>query len=148
MTVMPIHPDVTPHPPPTGAADTRPLPPVLQPNFTTLHMGAVSPTVSPTLTSHIPQPTGISTSTLREETLLVRPMFLDNDYDQTLDHSWDGWHKDDINLIVQNKPVSEKWRTNWTEKDTNKFSRIKFIFDFIEAHFKEKPVGMLIVELN
>jgi hypothetical protein len=49
---------------------------------------------------------------------------------------------------VQNRNVSEKLRIEWSEKVKQKFSRMKFIIDYIEAHSQEKPVGFLIAELK
>jgi hypothetical protein len=139
---MSAHPNNTV--PPIGVAATRSLHPMLQPTITTVHMAEVGPT----LTSHIPQTTDISTYTLPEEAWSGCLMFLDNDYDETVDQLWDCWYKDGINLIVQNKHVSEKLRTEWSEKDKKIFLRIKFIVNFIEAHSKEKPVGVMIGELE
>jgi hypothetical protein len=117
---------------------------MLQPTITTVNMAAVSPTV----TTHIAQPADSSAYTLTDEALLQHLMFLDEDYDEAVDQLWDAWYKDGINLIVQNTRVSEKWRTEWSEKEKKIFFRIKFIVDYIEAHYQEKKVGLLITELK
>jgi hypothetical protein len=80
--------------------------------------------------------------------LLQSPMFLDNDYDETVDQLWGDWYNESINLMVQNKRVYEKWRTEWSVKDNSKFSCVTFIVEYIQAHSEEKRVGLLNAELE
>jgi hypothetical protein len=61
---------------------------------------------------------------------------------------WDAWYKDGISFGLQNKHASEKWCTEWSNKDKKIFLRMTFIVDYIESHSKEKPVGLLISELE
>jgi hypothetical protein len=42
----------------------------------------------------------------------------------------------------------QKWLTEWLIKDNTKFSRLKFIVENIQVRSKEKPVGLVIVELE
>jgi hypothetical protein len=49
---------------------------------------------------------------------------------------------------MQDRKVSEKWRTEWSVKDNKKFSRLKFIVEYIQARSEEKPVGLVIAELK
>jgi hypothetical protein len=51
-------------------------------------------------------------------------------------------------LIVQDRKVSEKWRTEWSVKDNKKFSRLKFSVEYIQACSEEKPVGVAVDELE
>jgi hypothetical protein len=103
---------------------------------------------SPTITAHIPQPTGVSDSNTPDQELLLRQTLISNDYDDTVENLWDAWYKEGLNLIVQDRKVSEKWRTEWSVKDNNKFSRLKFIVQYIQVRSKEKPVGLVIAELK
>jgi hypothetical protein len=61
---------------------------------------------------------------------------------------WDDWYKEGIHLIVQDRKVSEKWRTYWLVKDNKKISRLKFIVEYIQARSEKKPVGLVIAELE
>jgi hypothetical protein len=97
--------------------------PMLQPTVTEVHMAAASPKIS----AHIPQPTGISGSNVPDQELLRRPTFINDDYDETVDKLWDDWYKKGINLIMQDRKVSEKWRTEWSVKDNKKFSHEKTV---------------------
>jgi hypothetical protein len=118
--------------------------PMLEPTVAAVHMAAASPTI----TAHIPQPTGASGSNIPDQELLRRPTFISDDYDETVDKLWDDWYKEGIKLIVQDIHVSEKWRTEWSVKDNKKFSRLKFIVEYIQARSEEKPVGLVIDELK
>jgi hypothetical protein len=117
---------------------------MLEPTFSAVHMAAASPTI----TAHIPRPTGVSVSNIPEQELLRRPTFISDDYDETVDKLWDDWYKEGINLIVQDRKVSEKWRTECSVKDNKKFARLKFIVECIQARSEEKPLGLVIAELK
>jgi hypothetical protein len=80
-----------------------------EPTAAAVHMAAASTTI----TAHIPQPTSVSGSNIPDQELLRRPTFISNDYDETVDKLCDAWYKEGINLIVQDRKVSEKWRTEW-----------------------------------
>jgi hypothetical protein len=109
-----------------------------------VHMAAASPTIN----AHIPRPTGVSGSNIPDQELLRRPTFISDNYDETLDNLWDAWYNKGINLIVKERKVSEKWRTEWSVKDNKNFSRLKFIVEYIQVRSKEKPVGLVIAELE
>jgi hypothetical protein len=117
---------------------------MLEPTVTSVHKAAASPTI----TAHIPQPTGISGSNVPDRKLLWRPIFINDDYDETVDKLWDVWYKEGVDLIVQDRKVYEKWRTEWSVKDNKKFSGLKFIVEYIQARSEDKPVGLVIAEVK
>jgi hypothetical protein len=117
---------------------------MLETTVESVHMAAASPTIN----AHIPQPTGISGSNVPDQELLQRPTFINDDYDETVDKLWDAWYKKGITLIVQDRKVSEKWRTEWSVQDNKKCSRLKFIAEYIQARSEEQPVGLVIAELK
>jgi hypothetical protein len=51
-------------------------------------------------------------------------------------------------MIVQDRKISEKWWTDWSVKDNKKFSRLKFIAEYIQASSEGKPVGLVIADLK
>jgi hypothetical protein len=92
--------------------------PMLEPTSAAVHMEAASPTI----TAHIPKPTGVSGSNIPDQELLLRPTFISDDYNEIVDTLWDDWYKEGINLSVQDRKVSEKWQTECSVKDNKKFS--------------------------
>jgi hypothetical protein len=65
-----------------------------------------------------------------------------------VDKLWDDWYTEGIDVIVQERKLSEKWWTEWSVKDNKKFSRLKFIVEYIQVRSKEKPMGLVIAELK
>jgi hypothetical protein len=117
---------------------------MLEPNVAAVHVAAASPTI----TAHIPRPTGVSGSNIPDQELLRRPTFISDDNDETVDKLWYSWYNEGINLIVQDIKVSEKWWTEWLVKDNKNFLRLKFIVEYIQASSEEKPAGLVIAELK
>jgi hypothetical protein len=117
---------------------------MLEPTVSAVHIAEESPKI----TAHIPQPNGVSGSNLPHQELLRRPTFISDDYNEAVDKLWDDWYKEGINLIVQDRNVSEKWRTEWSLKDKKKFSSLRFIVDYIQARSEEKQVGLVIADLK
>jgi hypothetical protein len=112
--------------------------PMLEPPVAVVHIAAASPTI----TAHIPRPTGVSGSNIPDQELLRRPTFISDDYDETVEKLWYAWYKEGINLIVQDRKVSEKWRTEWSVKDNKKFSCLKCIVEYIQVSFEGKSSGI------
>jgi hypothetical protein len=117
---------------------------MLEPTVAAVHMAAASPTI----TAHIPLPTSISGSNVPEQELLRRPTYINDDYDEAVDQLWGDWYKEGINLIVQDRKVSEKWRTEWSVKGNKKISRMRFIIEYIQARSEEKTVVLVIAEVK
>jgi hypothetical protein len=66
---------------------------MLEPTVAVVNMAAASPTI----TAHIPRPTGASGSNIPDQELLRHPTFISDDYDETVDKLWEYGYKEEIN---------------------------------------------------
>jgi hypothetical protein len=59
--------------------------PMLEPTVVAVLMAAASPTI----TAHIPRPTGASGSNIPDQDLVRCPTFISDDYNETVENLWD-----------------------------------------------------------